>query len=113
MFKIIGCFVSVLMFISSPAYGVVVTSTPTKISEINSYANFPNGDTLFTVDSPHSTCPGGYWLKMSDIGYKKNLSILLSAFHTQSKIIFYADNASVWPHNPSAMCHMSQIKLVR
>lgn len=98
---------------SASAIADVVSSMPTKISEINSYANFPDGDTLISVDSPHSTCSGGYWLKISDIAYEKNFSILLSAFHTQSDIIFYAENGSPWPHSTAPFCQISQIKLVR
>jgi hypothetical protein len=100
-------------FFSSASFSSTVQSVPTKINEINSYSNFPNGDTLIQVDNPHSSCPGGYWLKMSDLSFSKNMSILLSSFHSQSKIIFYANNSSIWPHNPQAICHISQIKLVR
>jgi len=113
MFKIKNYIILFLIFASFPVSAVVVKSVATKISGINSYANFPDGDTLFTVNAAHADCLGGYWLKMSDIGYKKNLSILLSAFHAQSNVIFYADNASVWPYSPSAMCHMTQIILTR
>jgi hypothetical protein len=102
-----------LLLLAENTQAEIVSSSATRIIEINSYSNFPDGDTLFAVETPHPSCPGGYWLKMSDLGFSKNLSILLSSFHAQSKIIFYADNSSIWPHNPIAQCHISQIKLIR
>jgi len=67
MFKMKISFISFLILISSPVSAAVVVSTPTKINEINSYANFPDGDTLFTVDTPHSSCPIGYWLLAKNV----------------------------------------------
>ncbi|NQZ08660.1 MAG: hypothetical protein HRT35_16015 [Algicola sp.] len=99
--------------ISFGSYSASVNTSATKISEINSYSNFPNGDILITVDAPHSACPGGFWLKKEDAGFDSNFSMALAAFHAQGNIIFYGDSDSVWPHSPTAYCHISQIKLVR
>jgi len=67
----------------------------TKIKEINSLSAVIDTDTLIRVDSPHGSCPGGYWLKITEKGYEKNLRMLLSAFHTQSHIMIKADNLNV------------------
>jgi len=92
----------------------VVVSPITKLSEINSYSGSIDGDTLIKVDTPHSSCPGGYWLKITDLGFEKNISILLSAFHTQSNLMIRANNESKWPHSPNnAYCRISQIQLFR
>ena len=102
-----------LFLMSFHASSAIVVTKASKISSINSYSSFPNGDTLIQVDSPHAECPGGLWLKIDDIGFSKNMSIVLSAFHSQSNIIFYADTTRVWGHSPAAYCYATQIKLVR
>lgn len=105
------CFLIMLPF---TAQAVVVISSTTKIKEINSYSNAIDADTLIRVDNPHSDCLGGYFIKMTDLGFEKNLSILLSAFAIQSNIIIRADNETTWPHSPTnKYCRISQIQLFR
>ena len=92
-----------------------VISLQTKINEINSYSGIIDADTLIRVDDPHAACPGGYYLKITDIGFEKNISILLSAFHSQSNIVVRADGSesAAWPHSASRYCKITQIQLYR
>ncbi|MEO8298518.1 MAG: hypothetical protein ABI574_11990 [Burkholderiales bacterium] len=104
---------AVLMASIFSASAAIVQTNPTKISQINSYESFTNADTVIQVDAPHSSCPGGYWMQMSEAGFKKNMAMVIASFHAQGNIMIYADTTLLWAYSPSPVCLITQIILVR
>lgn len=84
-----------------------------EIAHIYSWADYTNGTFKILLTNPdvasRELCPAGYWL---DGGNDKNSSVLstaLSAYHSKSKVMMYADENQDWSGLSSKEC---KIKLI-
>jgi hypothetical protein len=93
---------------AAPVRAAQVTSTGT-IVRLVSYSNYGNGDVVVFVSSTHSTCSAGYWVSPSQPGYKTILAHLMLVKSTGESVIFWADNALLWPGSSGSYCRIESI----
>ena len=99
-----------LLFFSSIASGALQTAT-SKIDTLSTYSTFGNGDVVFQLDVQITECEGGFWLRESDPGFKSNLSLLLSAFHADTKLSLAAHTDQLWNGAATKYCRIDWLKL--
>lgn len=89
-------------------------SVETIITEIHSYPEYGNGDVIFKVAHQGDICKG-YWLAPSTPGFAANLSLLLSAFHSESKVRIWGQTQSdkKWDGSGTHFCKLYNISLIK
>ncbi len=104
MVNIIRLTVLVLLCsISSSVFASDVRVRDTKIVRMISYNQFGNGDVVFRTESTSDICYG-YWITKADDGFDANFSMLLSAYHSSSKINVYAYSNQRWAGSSNHWC---------
>jgi hypothetical protein len=91
---------------SAVARATLQTTAATYVATIGTYAAFGGGDVVFTTQSAATNCSGGFWLKKTDDGFQANLSLLVSAYHAQTKVSVTAYDNDLWPGSGSPFCHV-------
>lgn len=100
----------VLSMLSMNVFCGVTTGT-TSVKEIYSYATAGiAGDIIFTVNEPISECTG-FWGDSSTVGFKNNLSVILSAYHAGSPVLVYADETQKFSGSSANYCKLTIIRL--
>lgn len=106
-------FLCIAAFMSlSTAIQGAATDTIATVVNLYSYTQLGNGDVAFQVSTPAPSCSGGYWLKASDPGFKTTFSLLLSAYHTGSRMRIGGDDADLWPASGNAYCRLTFAAIV-
>ncbi|KZN37871.1 hypothetical protein N480_14100 [Pseudoalteromonas luteoviolacea S2607] len=88
----------------------VTASSYTKITAIESYSSYGDGDVIFQLENPESSCSGGYWMKKSTPGFEANLSMILASYHAQSKVQIRGFPGTLWGGSKSPYCHVYSIR---
>ena len=81
------------------------------ITSLISYNQYGNGDVVIFTKEKTSACSSGYWITKNDIGFSGNLSMLLSAYQTKSKILIYGLPDNMWKASSGKYCKLYQITL--
>jgi len=91
----------------------IVSDSYHEIHRIYTYTEYADHTFLITLknsgDSLRTHCPGGFWASNQDGKNAGVLSMALSAFHSKSKILMYADAESDWPGWSSKECKIQLI----
>jgi len=85
-----------------------VTTGVTTIGDIYTYAD--NEDVIFTVNIDVNGCTG-FWLEASNLGFRNQLSVLLSAYHASSPIYVYGDESKTFSGSSDKYCRLTILKL--
>ncbi len=104
---------SLLFAVISPSsFSENVYATNTRITYVNAYHDYGNGDVTFKVASPHPSCSDGYWLnKDNNPGYSATLALIVSSFHAKSNMHVYGDATKLWPGSSGKYCKLYSIEL--
>jgi hypothetical protein len=95
---------------ASTAYAFINT-VPTRITFIEAYTEYGNGDVSFGVENPLPQCNGGFWLRKTDPGFASNLSALLSAYHARSTVMIFAHPDQLWGGSGNSYCRVHGLRL--
>lgn len=94
----------------STAHAKVNTGTTT-IKEIYSYALAGiEGDSIFTVNDSITECTG-FWIDASEGGAETLFAVLLSAYHSASPVLIYADETKTFSASSANFCKATIIRL--
>lgn len=103
-----------VILLSSSAYSANEVSAISKVNTILSVSEYGQGDVIFKMDENGTQCTHGYWLRPSDPGFESNLSVVLSAFHSQSNLRVIGQDHAIWTGSSAyTYCHVSNISLRR
>lgn len=97
---------TLLAALSPASQAAVVIGSGIRILRIWTYTDYGLGDVQISVDSPPATCPGGFWIRMSDAGAKSTLANLLSLQAQGVPVSIYAYDDSLWTGSASATCRL-------
>ncbi len=98
--------VSFSSFAINTAFEVSPQST---IATINSYSEYGGGDVHFTIASPSTKCPNGYWLRKTDPGFQANLSMVIAAYQAKSIIRINGLLNELWPGTTGRACRVYSV----
>jgi hypothetical protein len=96
--------VGLLQTISANAALVGAPAGPVK--HYYSYSDFNTGDVVIIVTTPPSTCPGGFWVRMTDPGAKNVVAQLLTAVTTQTPMYIWGYDDQLWSGSGTATCRL-------
>ncbi|WP_040551800.1 hypothetical protein [Rheinheimera nanhaiensis] len=88
--RIVLIFVFLFGFASSVSANGLEELAHTKVSAIQGYADYGNGDFIFTVEAVGQVCKG-YWLAKSSPGTANLIALIIAAQKAKSTI-------SIWGH---------------
>ena len=96
-----------LILIFSISVFATESSPWSNIKVIQSYPDYGGGDVILTLDSSSSICKG-FWLKKDSPGQETTFSMLLSAYHSKTKIKVWGhtDDSSKWPGSVKHFCRI-------
>jgi len=100
-----------LLALVANSVGAAVNSTTTTIDQIYSYAVAGGGDALVVLKTNPTGC-NGFWLDSADPGFNQNLSVVLSAYHAGSQVIFYGNETQTFPGSSQNFCKAATIRLM-
>jgi len=104
-----------LILLSLPYTASAVERTvETTINTLQSYPDYGGGDVIFKVDNPSAICKG-YWLSPNTKGFNANLSIVLSAYHSSSKLTIdgHPEDIYKWKGSGTHYCKLYSVKLIK
>ena len=107
--------ISAFIFILSSSFVFASErSAQTTISELQAYPEYGNGDVIFKISVPSEICKG-YWLSPSTPGFKANLSLLLSAFHTSTNVVVHglSETGNKWSGSGTHFCKLYTVQLTK
>ena len=97
----------VALFAPSTADAALVGGSPNGlIKHYYSYSDFGTGDVVIWVTTPPATCPGGFWVRMTDPGAKNVVAQLLTAVATQMPLIIWGYDDQLWPGTTTPTCRI-------
>ena len=87
-------------------------SYQSKITMVQSYPEYGEGDVIFKINNPATICKG-YWLSPSTPGFNANLSLVLSAYHSTADVRIWGheEASNKWPGSTTHLCKLYSIKL--
>lgn len=89
------------------------TGTYHEIDKLYTWADY--ADNVFKVvlvnqsSSANVLCPAGYWLDKSSTINSSVYSVALSAYHSKTKVMVYADENNEWPGVSAKDCKIQLI----
>lgn len=99
------------IIVASNAHSQVVSGATT-VEQIYSYTTAGAGDMLIIPKDPLPECDG-FWLDNEDPGFQGSLSVALSAYHAQSPVQLYGDEADLFNGSSSKFCKLSVLRLLK
>jgi hypothetical protein len=89
-------------------------STSTVITVLQSYPDYGDGDVIFKLQTPSTTCKG-YWLSPNSKGFNSNLSLLLSAYHASSNLTIdgHTGDSYKWGGSGTHYCKLYSVRLMK
>jgi hypothetical protein len=89
------------------AHAALVGGSPAgPVKHYYSYSDFNTGDVVIVVTTPPPTCPGGFWVRMTDPGAKNVVAQLLAAVAAQMPLIIWGYDDQLWPGTTTATCRL-------
>jgi len=112
--KLTTLLVGLGVFAATTAEAAIVGSVVGPVKHYYSYTDYGTGDVVIVVTNPPATCPGGFWVRMSDPGAKNVVAELLAAVASQipMQIWGYDDLANIWPGSGTATCRLYVVDYV-
>ena len=86
-----------------------VGSDMTTVKFITSYNQYGPGDVMFKIKDPIAECTG-YYIRNTDEGYHSNLSMMIAAFHANSKVRIYGIPEERWSGSGAHICKLYSIE---
>ena len=102
---------AVVLLASSLSFAGMNTGGYFEISQIWTWPSETDSVVLIQLTDTHTLCPGGYWFKGTSGGINLSLSVALSAYHSKSKVLIYADETDDWPGLGGIECRIQAIVL--
>jgi hypothetical protein len=97
----------IVPFAISTAHAALVGGSAVgPIQHYYSYSDFGIGDVVIRVSTPPPTCPGGFWVRMTDPGAKNVVAQLLTAVAAQIPLIIWGYDDQLWPGTTTATCRL-------
>ena len=96
----------------SDADAALVGSDVGPVKHYYSYSDFNTGDVVIVVTTPPSTCPGGFWVRMTDVGSKNVLAQLLAGVAAQIPMHIWGYDDQLWPGTTTATCRLYTLDYV-
>jgi hypothetical protein len=84
-------------------------SQSTTIKRFISYNQFGGGDVVFRIANPTANC-FGYWINKDDAGFNANLSLILAAYQTKTKVKVTGLTDQKWPGSGNFWCKLYAIE---
>jgi hypothetical protein len=100
---LVACFCFGLL---GPASAAVAGSSQVVVNEVFVFSEFGGGDVGFLTSSPIAGCEAGYWLRVSDPGFKSLYAMLMMAYATKSVVRVSAYDDSLWPGSNGRYCRV-------
>ena len=89
-----------------------ISGTETEITNISSYATGGvTGDVRILVKNTVAGCEAGYYVNSDNSGKESILSIALSAFHTNAKVLINAYDSPRWSGSSNNYCLIEGIDI--
>jgi hypothetical protein len=98
--------VGVLGVVASPQARAVEFATTGTISVLITYADFGGGDVTVRLSSQPASCPGGFWLAQSQLGFKSTLAFLLAARTAGENVLIGAETTAIWTGSGTTFCRI-------
>lgn len=98
------------MLVAAPAAATVVPASGT-IIQINTYAEFGNGDVVFRLSNHVAGCEGGFWLSPSQLGFKTTVAFIMQARATGETITVGGNDALIWSGSASRFCKVDWVSI--
>jgi hypothetical protein len=106
---VLTCFLALgfALVATGAAHAALVGGSPNgPIKHYYSYSDFGTGDVVIWVAAPPATCPGGFWVRMTDPGAKNVVAQLLTAVAAQIPLIIWGYDDQLWPGTTTATCRI-------
>ncbi|NRA72432.1 MAG: hypothetical protein HRU24_15555 [Gammaproteobacteria bacterium] len=100
---------TLLTLFSTSALGTNEASGVTTITRIISYNQYGDGDVVFRIANPTSSCYG-YWINKNDSGFNANLSLLIAARQAKTSIKVYGLTTQRWSGSGNLWCKLYAIE---
>jgi hypothetical protein len=95
----------------SQGQAAIVGGTPGVITEYSVYPQYGGGDVIFRSAGSVAGCHG-YWLRPDDLGFKEAFATLLTAYVTQSPLVVWVLDDSIWDGSASAYCRVYRLNAI-
>ena len=79
------------------------------ITRFISYNQYGGGDVVFRIANPTANC-FGYWINKDDAGFNANLSLILAAYQTKTKVKAYGHKDQKWSGSGNFWCKLYAIE---
>jgi hypothetical protein len=97
--------------IKSDAQGAYVGTAVTKITLLDSYNQYGDGDVRILVQTPPSSAGcDGFWITKADAGFQANLSMLLAAYHAGTQVVIYGLPGQLWAGSGAKICKLYSVE---
>jgi hypothetical protein len=83
---------------------------PVTVTQSYAYTSYGGGDFVFSTSVAVSGCESGWYMKVTDPGYKAAVSTVLAAQAAGLQVLVYGDTADLWSGSPSG--HYCRISVV-
>lgn len=84
----------------SVAASAMVLTPPVRVTKFHAYTDYGGGDVMFLVDATFPGCDG-FWLSPADAGFKQAYAALMMVKASDSPVVLYAYDTSLWPGSVS------------
>lgn len=98
-----------VLLLTSTVHGAVVSTAPGTINTLQTYSEAGGGDVTFVTTTTFSGCDG-FWLRPTDAGFKALYAALTMAYATQTPVMVFAHNDSIWTGSGSPFCRVYMIR---
>lgn len=97
------------LFMANASEAALVTSPLVTVNRFFVFSDFGGGDVAFITSAPTTGCPGGFWLRPTDPGYKSLYAMLAMAYATKSPVQVTAYDDSIWTGSTGVYCRVYYI----
>lgn len=105
----------VLLLLGNASVAGMSTNGFFPVEDVLVWADYSNGAFRVSLEAQdenaNALCPAGYWLDGSNDKNSSVLSVVLSAYHAQSKIRVYADENDDFPGMASKECKIRAVMM--
>jgi hypothetical protein len=99
----------IILLLGTNVVEAAEASQSTSITRFISYNKFGGGDVVFRIANPTANC-FGYWISKGDAGFSTNLSLILAAYQTKTKVKVTGLTDQKWPGSSSFWCKLYAIE---
>ena len=100
-----------ILMMSINVFSIEATGDTT-VTRFITYNQYGNGDVAFKVANPTVNC-FGYWLTTTDVGFDANVSHLLAAYQTKSKLKIHGYTDQRWSGSRNFWCKLYAVEYAK